>query len=259
MRVNRPSMADSYTILKFAAQYITTHPRIWSETSDVFLELHSEEVKVDLLFRETRPMGKTIKGGMRRNARVRRVQELSADVTAAEEKRDMVLADLARLTQKMAKNLMSLEFDEDTYGAIEDLESSNLFRLFSKLCAFHNVLSGNTDKTTVLMQNATGKIRKIFWMMFVEHIRIENRLLDAKILDYVLPMYHRNFPMPLSDPNERWYDSENIQSKWLIYTIHNGGDIEEQRAMIAQLLDKISDPETQRSFMTSVSESIEDF
>ncbi len=200
------SLENCYTILRFTSQYITTHPRMFVETSDLFLEIYGPEIK-EIHRHKNRGKGKV-------TAKVKNTR------------RQDLFFDISELAAKAIKRLMSINFDEATYGKIEDLESSNMFKLFLKLQTFDNILSGSeTDTIRVAIK---------FWGMFPLRIRIADRSLDAKILDFVFP---REFELQLKLEFVVWsynlYDCRGFYGK---YIVNNGNTREEREGMLDKFL-----------------------
>ncbi len=157
------------------------------------------------------------------------------------------LQNITKITIDTLHKLMSLEFDEDTYGTIENLESSNMFKLYVKLQSFQRKVSASPLRSDIKVK---------FWTTFVETVRIRDRSLDAKIVNFVLPLianFQRDTDSPVFgvrfDNQQDIYLRDSIQEIYKTYIMHHAKNITEALSMSFILAKKITD-ETEREEWT---------
>ncbi len=239
MRNKNPSLTikDAYFILKFASQYLTTHPKLWVQTSDAFLEIFVREIKL-LNELDVRPRGKA-KGKMCKGKA--KVKTKSDKREPTDEEYDMIaeLSDIVTLAADCITTLAFLEFDEDTYGKIENLRSSNMFKLYMKIAIFRDVLTGRDKLKLPEGYTVESHVFMEFLMDFAENIRITDRGLDVKFLDFVFPTIE----------GEEWAEESEIQNAWGRYIDNNTNSDDLKESMIAMFAERIVDINERREYL----------
>ncbi len=199
------SLDDWYLVLQFASQYIIEHPKLWVGLTDSFLVVFDTEIK------SVRIRTRTLGVHTTRTLFIHRIMPF-VGVNRVLTPDESTFYDIARLAQKTSEKVVSLEFNENIYGAIEDLESSNMAKLYMKVMSFYDALVRNGIMKNQTTENPTFR----FFKDFIESAQIKDRVLDSKIVDYILPRIYELYP---SGPRQK--DPDIYQDIYVAKRYHN--------------------------------------
>lgn len=236
------SLQDAALIVRFALQYIDTHPQLFQEVGNEFLSLYAAEIAGSRVFKRGKAKGKAAKGV---------VKKLSAEESA----NSVILLDLEKLVETKMTKLVDIDYSEPRYGPLDaaHLLTSPLARKYVMMDKFNFMLIQGTVASD-------GSYLQDFIEDFIGHVRITNRSLDDRIMDlyYIWDkLQEGDYEFDAGTANDVNLDDPDIHDSYIDFFVdiltkyikHNGKTAKTRLCMATVLVKKIDQEEVKEEML----------